>query len=176
MSGIREVTPVKPVCAVTMGEGIDIPDVFKDLEDIIGRVEERSEVFAFDFTDYYREEMGKELRKVFLSHEELIHPDRLPGIKLRTQAVEEAWAVEGRRRVNLDPGYVTLAKLVLASTKDFAHRIYLGDGIYGDVQLRYQDNAFQPQPWTFPDYRTAAALAFFENVRAALFGELRRHE
>jgi hypothetical protein len=73
--------------------------------------------------------------------------------------------------VNLDPGYITAAKLVLASTKDFAHRVYVGKGIYGDVQLRFRDDAFRPVEWTYPDYRTDLAIDFFQNVRQNFINE-----
>ena len=164
---------MKPVCGVTFSMGVDLEGVIVRLKEVLGDVEDRTEVFDFSFTDYYREEMGTGLSKVFLSFVHLIHPGSLVRIKRKTNLMEESWSVDGKRRVNLDPGYVTGAKLVLASTKDFAHRIFLAEGIYGDVQLQFRDNCFRVQDWTFPDYRTRTALEFFERVRKKYVGKVR---
>ena len=104
--------------------------------------------------------------KQFFSFIQTINPEKLPGIKIGTNRIEESWSELGKRKVNLDPGYLTGAKLVLASTKDFAHRIFLGDGIYGDLQLQFRHNKFWPEAWTFPDYQTELALDFFTRVRS----------
>ena len=85
--------------------------------------------------------------------------------KLITNFIESDLSTGGARRVNLDPGYMDAARVVLASTKDHAHRILLGKGIYGEVTLLYRDGAFRPLPWTYPDYREAATLAFLKGVR-----------
>jgi hypothetical protein len=173
VAGIRETLSVKPVCGVTFLKGVDLEEVVVRLKDVLGDVDDRTEIFDFSFTDYYREEMGSHLSKAFLSFVDLIHPRNLVGIKCETNLIEESWSVDGKRRVNLDPGYVTGAKLVLVSTKDFAHRIFLGDGIYGDVQLQFRDNCFRVQEWTFPDYQTQTALEFFERVRKKYVREVR---
>ena len=134
-----------------------------------GAIALRSDTFPFDCTDYYEHEMGVGIRRRFLSFAELVEPSRLPDIKLRTNDMEAelARARPGNlpRPVNLDPGYLTLSKLVLATTKDHAHRIYLRDGIYAEVTLSYRHGAWQPMPWTYPDYRTEAYVRFFDDVR-----------
>ena len=165
MGIIRDVRFVKPICGITFTADVSLTMVIEQVESLLGEVEDRTPVFDFTFTDYYREEMGESLCKLFLSFEGLIHPGRLPEIKHRTNAIEQDWTASGKRRVNLDPGYITGAKLVLASTKDFAHRVFLADAIYGDVQLRFRQDRFRPQEWTYPDYKTESALAFFSNVR-----------
>ena len=165
MGTIRDIQPVKLICGLTFSEGIDLDRVIADMEDAFGTVEERSPVFEFTFTRYYREEMGDNLKKLFLSFSGLIHPGQLPSIKLKTNHIEQTWSVGGKRTINLDPGYIAGAKLVLASTKDFAHRVFLADGIYGDVQLQFRQNRFWSEKWTFPDYQTDEALAFFRRVR-----------
>lgn len=129
---------------------------------------------AFDFTetDYYAAEMGVGLKKQFWAFEKLIDPSRLAAIKLATNFWEAEYAGTGLhpepRPLNLDPGYLTLAKLVLASTKDHAHRIYLADGIYAEVTLSYRKNAWQAFDWTYPDYRRADYHAFFTQCRERL--------
>ncbi len=115
----------------------------------------------------------------FWSFEPLIAPDALPRIKRQTNQLERTFAwwdgQRGRRRVNLDPGYVDLAKLVLATTKDRQHRLYLGQGIYGEVTLRFTGGRFVPWEWTYPDYRTPEYLAFFDAVRRRYRQQLTTH-
>ena len=108
--------------------------------------------------------MGKDLKKVFVVFYGFYDPGCLADSKIRTTAMEGEFS-EGNRKVNLDPGYITAAKLVLATAKDFAHRIYLGRGIYGDVQYRFRQGKFEPSAWTYPDYQTDLAVAFFAEVR-----------
>jgi hypothetical protein len=106
------------------------------------------------------------------SFEPLVDPGALAAIKLSTNDLERAWSVDGRRRVNLDPGYVSLSKLVLATTKNHGHRVYLRDGIYAEVTLRYREGAFCPWPWTYPDYATAAYCALFGQIRRRYVAQL----
>jgi hypothetical protein len=121
--------------------------------------------------------MGTDLQKQFWVYDELIDPGRIAAIKRQTNLWEEQYATQGghpeRRPLNLDPGYLTLAKLVLASTKDHAHRIYLADGIYAEVTLSYRDKAWRSFDWTFPDYRRGDYQAFFTRCRELLRRALR---
>ena len=103
----------------------------------------------------------------------LVDPARLPAIKLETNALEREMSEDGARRVNIDPGYVSLGKLVLASTKDHAHRLYLGQGIYGEVTLAFQQGRFRPWPWTYPDYAREDYCALFDQIRARYKAQLR---
>ena len=129
---------------------------------------------AFDFTEtaYYRTTMGEGLFKQFLAAERLIDPAELPEIKLATNAWEaeytELAAHPEPRPLNLDPGYLTPAKLVLASTKDHSHRLYLGRGIYGEVTLYFKAGSWQAREWTYPDYRRADFQAYFMQLRQML--------
>jgi hypothetical protein len=120
----------------------------------------------FGFTDYYRDEMGEGLVKSYLTFETAIDREALAGIKVFTNDLERQLAVSGRRTVNLDPGYVAADKLVLASTKDFYHRIYLSQGIFAEVTLHYRKGKYRFFSWTFPDYREPGFLEFLEKVRA----------
>jgi hypothetical protein len=128
----------------------------------------RSADFAFDFSDYYRAEMGSDLRKTFHAFETSIDPVQIVEIKHRSNEIEIRLSSSGKRKVNIDPGYLEAAKLVLASTKNYSHRIYLAGGIYGDVQLVWRRGRFQGQPWTYPDYLQPLALDFFTRVREML--------
>lgn len=137
-----------------------------------GPVAMESPAFDFTETDYYEPTMGSGLRKVFFAFERPVDPARLVEIKLVTNGWEEDYAALGRhgepRPLNLDPGYLTLGKLVLGSTKDFAHRIYLDRGIYAEVTLFFRHGRWEHQPWTFADYRRADYQAFFTQCRERL--------
>lgn len=145
---------------------------------VCGPLVAASEPFVFEETDYYRAEMGPGLRKQLLAFAGPFDPARLPEWKLRTNEWELEYAKLGRhaepRPLNLDPGYLALGKFVLASTKDHAHRLYLRDGIYAEVTLQYRDRHWQPQPWTFPDYRRVDYHAFLDHVRDLLRQQLRQ--
>jgi hypothetical protein len=137
-----------------------------------GAVSLSSDAFQFTETDYYTPTMGSELKKQFLAFERPIDPAALAGIKRQTNEWEAEYAALGRhpesRPLNLDPGYITAAKLVLASTKDHAHRIYLRDGIYAEVTLAYRHRRWQPMEWTYPDYRRDDYQQFFTQCRERL--------
>lgn len=129
-----------------------------------------SDVFEFDNTGYYEATMGSGLKKVLFAFETLVDPAKLVDVKLQTNAWEEDYrhqhAHAEARPLNLDPGYVTEAKLVLATTKDRDHRLYLGRGIFGEVTLYYQrDRGWQSRDWTYPDYRSAACHDFLTRCR-----------
>ncbi|MCI0492861.1 MAG: DUF4416 family protein [Planctomycetes bacterium] len=141
-------------------------------ESYFGPVALASEAFDFTETDYYEATMGAGLKKQFLAFEQGIDPGVLADIKRQTNSWEVEYASLGRhaepRPLNLDPGYITLAKLVLASTKDFAHRIHLRDGIYGEVTLAYRHKQWQAFEWTYPDYRRADYQRYFSGCRDRL--------
>jgi hypothetical protein len=106
----------------------------------------------------------------------LIDPGRLAAIKRETNALEQRWTDEGQRQVNLDPGYLSLSKLVLATTKDHGHRMYLGQGIYAEVTLRFQDGAFRAWPWTYPDYASPHYATLLAGVRERYKAQLRENQ
>jgi len=139
------------------------------LEKELGPIEHKSPVIDFDFTDYYEVEMGKNLLRLWLSFGKPVVPDQLREIKFKTMEIEKQFLdANGKRRINLDPGVLNLCNLILATTKNYYHRIYLGQGIYAEVTLVYRHNNFEPLVWTYPDYRTDTALNFFMTVRKAL--------
>jgi hypothetical protein len=137
-----------------------------------GSIALASLAFAFTETDYYTATMGTGLKKQFLAFEQLVDPANLAAVKRQTNAWEAEYAALGRhsepRPLNLDPGYITPAKLVLASTKDHSHRIYLGDGIFAEVTLSYRAGRWQPLEWTYPDYRRADYQQFFTICRSRI--------
>jgi hypothetical protein len=127
-----------------------------------------------NFTDYYSSEMGTGILKQYHTFEKLIERDALASIKTATNALESKLSSHGRRRVNLDPGYLTHDKLVLATTKDFYHRIYLSEGIFAEVTLHFRQGRYRFFSWTYPDYQECGVLDLCEKARADLVGTLRK--
>ena len=159
-----------------VGVIFDAPDLLERLEsELVGRigaVESRSPVFAFDITDYYDEEMGRGLKRTFSSFEDLIDPGRIVEVKIASNLIEREFAEDGRRRVNLDPGYMDFYKVVLASNKFLGHKIYLGKGVYADPTL-YYDKGWKPYDWGFPDFKSGRYYAFLTEVREIYKAEVR---
>jgi hypothetical protein len=139
----------------------------------LGEIEMRSDVTAWDGSRYYEREMGPGLRRQFLALRDLQAREELVAWKLAAQQLEADWSRNGLRRVNVDPGYVTLEQLVLASTKVATQRVYLGKGVYAEATLRFVDGLFRPWPYTYPDYARADACEFFTQVRLRLRRQLR---
>jgi hypothetical protein len=164
-----KVEPVKLVVSIFSSEPALISDVLVELKTRFGDTDFLSEPVDFDFTAYYEGEFGKGLRRRLASFEELIDPSELARIKLETNALEDRYlGVEGKRgkrRVNIDPGYLTLERLVLASCKNFSHRIYLGSGVYGDLTLLYSGEEYRALEWTYPDYAGAHMRGLFKEIR-----------
>jgi hypothetical protein len=142
------------------------------MQELWGPIVLESPRFAFDQTTYYEPSMGPALEKQFWAFEQLLSPGDIAGIKVRTNELEDEYAALGlhdeERPLNLDPGYVGLGKLVLASTKDHAHRIYLSQGIFAEVTLFYRRKAWVTHEWTFADYKQPEYHAFFDECRAFL--------
>lgn len=144
-----------------------------------GPLEYRSDPVPWESSGYYEAEMGSGLTRTFLFFRDVISEGGLPGIKLATNELEAATSREtaaGRkRRINLDPGYVTEAKVVLASTKDFSHRLYVGKHIYAEVTLRYhsKERCFGPLEYTYPEYKTSRTISLFNAARDRLRAAIR---
>lgn len=135
------------------------------LEKRFGPVDFESALLDFNATSYYNEEFGPGLKRKFLSFTRLISHEAAARIKLATNRMEKRLSRQGRRLVNIDPGYLELSKLILLTTKDYSHRIYLAKGIYGEITLCYKDKAFKPLDWTYPDYRTKEYTDIFNKIR-----------
>lgn len=130
-------------------------DAYHILKDSFGEVAMETAPFRWEFSDHYRREMGEPLYRRFLFFRNFVEPDALSDIKLATNDIERDMSIDGRRCINLDPGYLTLAKIVLASTKDYSHRIYLKDGIHAEVTLIYskETKEYLPNINTYNDYK-----------------------
>ena len=154
-----------------------IASIFSSNKDILGKIEcdlykafgdfdFKSEPLFFDKSRYYEKEMGWPLYRFFYAFKTLIDPECLPDIKIKTNAIESTYMENDSRRVNIDPGYISLERLVLATGKNFTHRIYLTKGIYADLTLIFQKGNFLPLQWTFPDYASVELREMFAGIRS----------
>ena len=173
MSKPNAAEPVKLFFSVLAVTAELLDKTVSDLSALYGQADFVSEQMSFGYTDYYRPEMGAALVRRFLSMEKLIRPEILPDIKLATNEIEEKSALSGRRQVNIDPGYLAKAQLILATGKGFAHRPYLRDGIYADLTLVYQGKKFCALPWTYPDYADEKQLSMLIKIREKYLSQLR---
>lgn len=173
MGIIKSVIPVKLFTGIIAADLTLLQEAEAALTKQWDKIDSSSEIIPFDFTDYYHPEMGRELYRCWLSFEGLMDPGQLVRLKGEANKLEESFAINGKRRVNIDPGYLTMAKIVLASTKDFNHRIYIGGGIYAEVTMYYRHDKFVTLAWTYPDYQCETALKFFTNTRVKLREQLK---
>ena len=162
-------TRAVPSVKLIMGILASSPEYLEEAHGVIeahfGAVDLESEAIPFTFTDYYDEEMGGAITRQFVSFERLIDPGRLREIKILTNELEAARCVAGNRVMNLDPGYLTVYSVVLASTKEGSQRVYLGDGIYGQPMLMMRGGVFEAFEFTYPDYGDEMTRSFFLRVR-----------
>lgn len=168
--------PAKLIAGFFLQDRALAADVAKDLQERLGPVDMVSDWLDFDFTSYYEKEMGRPLYRRLLVLKTLVEQTQLVAIKQMTNGLEENYQRQGRRRVNIDPGYLTAERFVLATGKNFTHRIYLGQGIYADLTLIYQKGDFQALPWTYPDYADRRLIDFLSLVRNKYMLDLKRLE
>jgi hypothetical protein len=172
----KEFAPVKLICGVIYKEGAHYAEVRPRLEAEWGRVDSESLAYPFDLTGYYEDEMGSGLLRRFLSFEILVPPESLPAAKLWAIELESLVRLEkgiSGRPVNIDPGYLTASAVVMATAKDFAHRIPLGQGIYAHLELLFTRSGVRTLDWTYPDLRREPAQAYFRSVREICLRQLR---
>ena len=164
----------KLIAALMSAEPALLDELTQRLTELYGPLELRSRPYSFDdFSSYYTPEMGTGQQKQFVSFVPMIAVERLPELKLTANAIEQEFVVDGKRRINIDPGYVIHGQMVLATTKAFSHRIYMGEGIFAELTYVCKGKEFYPMEWTYPDYREAFARDFFRQVREAYLRELR---
>ena len=162
---------IVPASRVLLFAGIMVPYEQGYIEDWapfsrFGNIKGRSPLIDFSaITDYYDEEMGERIGKYYIYTDKLFDPADLPSFKIHSNELEDKFSKGGKRRVNFDVGYISLANVVLASTKNFFHRIYLKDGIYAEVTLYYRDKKFQLLPWTYRDYQREDTQEFIMQAR-----------
>lgn len=165
MSLPKPPSPAKLVIGVFTNQKGLICQVAKQLSEQFGDIELISPWFPFDLTGYYAPEMGTMLMRRMMAFKPLVDQDRLSIIKTQTNRIEHGFAAGARRRVNIDPGYLVSERFVLATGKNYTHRIYIGNNIYADLTLIYRNRRFEPLPWTYPDYRREDIHSFLFRVR-----------
>lgn len=181
MGRIRAVPPVKLFCGLLSGDDDLLRRARQLLEHQFGPADLVSDVWDFTQTDYYREEMGPRLRRVFVAFDRLRHPTELAEAKIESNVIEQriaddVMAPDIARPVNIDPGYLDPGKLVLATTKDRAHRICIGRGIFAEVTLQFVADQWRSAEWTYPDYQTPHYHAWFTTLRERLRAQRRALE
>ncbi len=173
MSKPTPAEPVKLVFSIFAADVSVLDKAIIKLTNLYGQPDFISAVVPFDYTSYYCTEMGGDLVRRFLSMEKLIRPEALPDIKLATNNIEDEFCAENKRAVNIDPGYISKAHLILATGKGYSHRPYLRDGIYADLTLIYQDKKFCSLPWTYPDYADEKQHLIFSQIRTRYLLQLK---
>lgn len=172
-----------PVCrfaGLLAGSEEELAAARFELQQWYGKVDDVSEIIPFSFTDYYDGEMGGNLLRQWVRFGALFNPEHLAKCKLETNMAETLLARQFApkrgvaRPINIDPGYVHRYKVILATTKDHSHRVYVGEGIYGEVTLHWHQNKWTPWPWTYADYQSPTASQFFERARTAYLEQLQR--
>lgn len=165
MSTPAEPEDVKRIAGLIAADRALVDRAIEDLEGVFGPKDWKSPLLAFDRTRYYDREMGSPLVRRFVTFERLMRPEALVRDKLETNRLEDRYRRGGKRTVNVDPGYIALERLVLATGKNYTHRIYLSCGVYADLTLVYHKQGFRTLPWTYPDYADPGAVEMFNELR-----------
>ena len=176
MSIPQEPKPAKLFVSVISSSATLIGEVLSELASVHGILDFVSEVLPFNYTEYYHAEMGKPLLRRFASFDHLIRQEDLASIKVETNLLEAEKSVKGNRLVNIDPGYLLAERLVLASGKNYGHRIYLSRGIYADLTLIYSHKDYQPLAWTYPDYAEPRVRSWLRAIREKYLLQLRQEK
>jgi hypothetical protein len=165
MGNIGEFDKEKLIIGILYREKEALDACLASLDGEFGPRDYTGEPIDFTFTDYYNNELGTPITRLFVAYERLVMPDTLASIKSATNNLEDRAARDGRRLFNLDPGLLSLSRLILASTKPSSHRVALGHGIYAEIELMFEYGSFRPVEWTYADYRSPAYLALFRDIR-----------
>jgi hypothetical protein len=173
----KEPNPVKLIIGILAANYHCLHTAADALTDKFGKVDFTSEVWPFDKTDYYKDQTGPRILRQFVSIKQLIDPGKLAKVKHQTNKLEQKLAARLglplTRPVNLDPGIIEPSKLVLVTTKNYSHRIYIGKKMYAEVTLIFDKGHWRPQAYTYPDYRQQCYFDFFEKVRTRLLEQLK---
>jgi hypothetical protein len=174
---LKEPNPVKLIIGILAADRNCLNAAVKEIAGCFGNIDFTSDIWPFNQTDYYKEQLGPNILRQFVSIENLIEPGRLADIKHRTNALEQQLAdtlkTDFPRPVNLDPGVIEPSKLVLATTKNYSHRIYIGKNMYAEVTLIFDKGKWQTMPYTYPDYAQKCYHDFFSIVRNRLVEQLK---
>ncbi len=168
-----DLRPVRFFVSIIYQENGQMPEIENNLISLFGEILSRTDIAPFLHTSYYEREMGSGLLRYFLLFKPLMSREKLPSLKLKTNEFEKKMSVGGKRIINIDPGYIALEQVILATTKGYTHRIYLGQGIYADLTLIYTGGSFGPLPWTYPDYGGPEIISMLNRWREEYKADLR---
>ncbi len=168
MALIQPFSDIKLFVGILFSTKQHLQEILDALVQDFGEIDFQSSYFSFDHTTFYQQEMGSELNKCFVSFAKLWSPDTIYDAKCKTQVLEQRWMKEGNRRVNLDPGYVALHQVVLLTTKNYAHRIPLQQGIYAELTYIWRQGKFDALPWTYPDFQFGYYMDTLKTIRYLL--------
>ncbi|MDD5291625.1 MAG: DUF4416 family protein [Candidatus Omnitrophica bacterium] len=174
MGQIRKPLPVKLIMSIFTQKDVLFNTAEKTLVKKLGAIDFRSQILDFNQTQYYKNEFGDNLKREIISFRKLIPPDSLWKIKIITNAIEDKLLKDKKRQINIDPGYITQANLILATTKDYSHRIYARRGIFEEVTLIFKNKTFTALPWTYPDYQSKELIDIFIQIRNILILQLKK--
>ena len=174
---LKDPTPVKLIIGILAADQRCLSVALASIEEQLGPIDLQSDIWPFTHTNYYRDELGDNPLRVFVSSEQLFDPGELAALKHKTNSIELRLAQQLKlslpRPVNLDPGIIEPGKLVLATTKNYSHRIYIGQKMYAEVTLIFDKGAWRTLPYTYPDYAQQCYHDFFTKVRYRLLEQLR---
>ena len=177
MWDLHQPKPVKLIIGILAADETTLAAAVKTISKSFGVIDLASDIWPFTQTDYYKDELGPNALRQFVSIEKLIDPGKLTKIKHTTNKIEQKLAKKLKlslpRPVNLDPGFIEPSKLILASTKNFSHRIYIGNKMFAEVTLMYEKGRWRHFEFTFPDYRQSCYQDFFTKVRTRLMEQLK---
>jgi hypothetical protein len=168
MGTAKRTQPVKLFASIIFRGNENLGKAIGGLVCAIGVIAEQIPAAPFIHTKYYEKEMGENLMRTFVLFEPLVEREILPEIKLTTNEMERSFALEEKRTINIDPGYIALEHVILATTKGYAHRVCLKNGIYADLTLMYRNGAYRPLEWTYPDYAETQTISLFHRWREQL--------
>ena len=176
MWDVKEPEPVKLIVGILAADEDCLAQAIQGISTELGPIDLASQVWPFTQTHYYDQEIGTHILRQFVSLDKLVHPGNLAQIKHQTNTLEQDMARElaypTPRPINLDPGYIEPSKLVLASTKNFSHRIYIGQNMFAEITLIFDKGQWCFTPYTYPDYQTPHYLTFFSQVRERIKAQL----
>ncbi len=176
MSILEEPRPVKIIFSVIFAQDTDTDLLKQTLIENFGQLDFESQIINFDKTGYYAEEMGSELIRKVYSKKEVVKREQIIDIKIKTNGIEEQTSVNNKRIFNIDPGYLATEHFVLSTGKGYAHRPYLGKGVYADLTLIYRDKNFSELEWTYPDYKSDVLQNILREIRVIYINNLREEK
>ena len=176
MSRLQEPSVVRLFLGLIYKPDSPISDLIEMLEEKLGAINFESEGSQFNHSSYYENEMGEGLLRKILTFEKLIRRTQIVEIKTFTNNMEEVFSYEGKRTINIDPGYIAQEHLILATGKGYSHRPYLGSGVYADLTLVYINNEYRTLKWTYPDYGREEMRVLFKDLRNQYVNQLKKEQ